>query len=410
MLLNQSYKFDNCNCKKINMRTTLLKATAILSIAGLMSTLQVSAQDNAAQIVKSGAGTVNDLANVYMGPLMKGFGLGLADGWNNNTARTLGTGGFDLRFNLGVCMVPTNDQSYNPNEVFKSNSNITWVNNGVGGSAPSMFGTSGQPLGTMDGYGKVRLTNPITNLPFDTTLLVTKMQLPPGGGVPYSVTMPSVQLSVGIYKNTEVMIRFVPQIAAGTFKVGTWGVGVKHSIKQWIPVIKDQKIWDWSALASYSQFTSEFGFGTNSLKPDSGSFNPNPSIDYTNQKITMTGNGFTIGTLVSAKLLFFTPYVGFNYSYSSMNMKFEGNFPVPVPDEKYQPVSILPNYHPFQTKISNLADPINVDGSISNVRVNMGARIKLAVLIIGGEYSIGTYNTATLSVGLNLQSIKPFKL
>lgn len=397
------------------MKKNLLKVAVVVGAFSCTLPTKVFAQDDAANIVKTGIETANSLANAYTSPIMKSLGLGLVDGWNNNTARTLGPGGFDIRFNFGMSFIPSSDLSYDVNDVFKNTDKITWTNNLSENTAPSIFGSDKVPTGTMDGWGKVRLNNvpDIANgTPYtDTTVKVVSFHLPPGINVPYFISLPSAQFSVGIYKNTEMMIRFMPTVAASGFKVGTWGIGVKHDIKQWIPTINEQEMWDWSVFAAYSSFNSEFAFGDKGLKPDSGAYNPNPGTTFDNQKITMSGNGFTLGTIVSAKLLFFTPYLGINYSYSGLNLKFEGDYPVPVPNENHKPAPFgVTDEEKAETKISTLTNPINVDGSLSSLRLSLGARIKMGPVLFGGEYSIGKYNTATMSMAINLQSIVPFKL
>jgi hypothetical protein len=380
------------------MKKLLLKSIFVLTA---FSSQNLMAQDQTAQFLKAGKENVNSLMTSYMGPFMKGLGLGLTDGWNNNTAKPLGKGGFDLRFNVGACIVPVEDQTYNIKNAFVNTpGSLQWKPTAdLASKQSTMFGPSESAKGAMELYGIMK--NPLTGL--DTSVLISKLQPPPGSGVPYSVTLPSVQLSFGIIKNTEIMLRFVPQVALDKVSIGTWGFGVKHSLKQWIPVINLQKIWDWSAFGSYSAFNSEFAFGNNGLKPDAGAYNPNP-VDYSNQKLTMSGYGWSLGTIVSAKLLFFTPYLGVNYSSSNMNLKMEGNFPVSTPNDE---ISIT---QPEFTKVSNLKDPVNIEGVVSGFRGNAGVRLKFLLLVIGADYSIGTYNTATLSIGLNLQSIVPFKL
>lgn len=381
------------------MKKSLLRSIFVLTV---FSTQNLMAQQDAAQFLKAGKENVNSLMTSYMGPFMKGLGLGLTDGWNNNTAKPLGKGGFDLRFNVGVCMVPTEDQTYNINNAFVNvpGSPFQWKPTAdLASKQSTMFGPSEPAKGAMELYGVMK--NPVTGL--DTNVLINRLQPPPGSGVPYSVTLPSVQLSFGIVKSTEIMLRFVPQVALDKVSIGTWGIGAKHSLKQWIPVISKQQIWDWSAFGSYSVFNSEYAFGNNGLKPDADAYNPNP-LDYSNQKLTMSGYGWSLGTIVSAKLLFFTPYLGINYASSSMNLKMEGNYPVSIPNDE------ISTTHPEYSKVSNLKDPVSIDGVVSGFRGNAGVRLKFLLLVIGADYSIGAYNTATISVGLNLQSIVPFKL
>ncbi len=57
-------------------------------------------------------------------------------------------------------------------------------------------------------------------------------------------------------------------------------------------------------------------------------------------------------------------------------------------------------------------DPVTIEGKVTGLRINPGFRLKLLVLTVGYDYSFNTYgyNLHNVSVGLNLQSIAPFKL
>jgi len=397
------------------MKKHLLKATAILSIAFLFTSQNALAQDQVGEFLKSGVDDGNKLINAYMSPMMKGFAQGLNDGWYN-TAKPLGLGGFDIKFNLGASIVPAADQSFNMNNLGLNtdpNKARFVMPNGSDPNLPTLYGTKNSNSPWVDVMSRITYTPPIgSSITKDTA--IAKLQLPTGLGVPYTPSLPMIQLSVGLIKKTEVSLRFFPQTQVGSFKAGIFGIGFKHDIKQWIPVIKNMPGWDWSVFAGYTSFNSEFVMGQLlSSNTDTTNYNPDPSIKYDNQKLTFSGNGMTVGTIISKKLLFFTPYIGVNYAYSTVNMKLEGNYPIPVPNDKYQPIPTSmggTNYNPHTTKILNAADPINITGTVSNFRANVGFRLKILLLTISGEYSIGTYNTATLSLGLNMQSIAPFKL
>ena len=103
------------------MNKLLLKRSAILLIVILLINQKLAAQQSqTATFLKTGTENAKSFADAYFGPLMKGFGVGMNDGWNNNTARPLGLGGFDIRLNVGAFFVPAADQSYNLSSVFKN--------------------------------------------------------------------------------------------------------------------------------------------------------------------------------------------------------------------------------------------------------------------------------------------------
>ena len=291
------------------MKKYQLMKAAVFTATIFFATLQLSAQQSqTATFLKTGADNAKSFADAYFGPLMKGFGVGMNDGWNNNTARPLGLGGFDIRLNVGGFFVPAADQNYSLSNVFKNNpsSNYKFVNqSGTTDQQPTFFGTNDNK-GGVDIQGTIHIAPGV-----DSTKTFTGFKLPGGIGTPMMVSLPTLQLSVGLVYGTEVMIRYIPftsiPVSDYTFNVSSYGFGVKHDLKQWIPVLKKSPVLDWSVFAAYSAFNYEYGLGAKGLLPDSNSFNPNPSVNYLNQKIIMSGTGYSVGTLISAKLLFFTP-------------------------------------------------------------------------------------------------------
>jgi len=390
------------------MKKHLLKNLAVLLIAELF-TYNVFAQSQAASFLKAGSESANDFANAYLSPLMKGWGTGLNDGWNNNTAKPLETLGFDVRFNSGAFFVPSKDQSYNLSDVIHNSPSSSLqivLQPNTPNQQPTVLGQNTKDASGNNANGGLDIVNTFHLPTGDTNVKVTGFKLPNGLGVGAFLTIPSFQISVGTIKNTEVMFRFLPTTSySGTgFTMNTWGIGVKHDIKQWIPALKMTPIWDWSAYAAFSSFNTAYAFGNNGLQPDPGAYNPNPSTDYSNQKIVLAGNAFTFGTIVSAKFLFFTPYIGLNYSYSSFDLKFTGNYPVTVPNDN--PTQIASGQY---SKIQTQTDPISANGTLSGFRADIGFRLKFFPVIIGTNFSLGAYNSVTVSLGFNMQSILPPK-
>lgn len=385
--------------KTNKLRTLLIVSFTTISIG---SFAQGGLGDMGA-FLRSGVGDAEKIMKSYTSPLLKGFAQGLNDGWYN-TARPLGLGGFDLRVNFGAAFVPSKDQSFDftgiglNTDPAKARMKLPA---GTSPNLPTMYGKSGA-TSDIQVWAKVGPSGS----QIDT--MITKFQAPPGLGVSITPSLPMAQLSVGIIKETELTLRFFPETQIGDFKAGIMGFGVKHSIKQWIPAISEMPMWDWSGFFGYTSFSSQFVTSKPFLAVDTAAYNPNPSVNYNNQKVTFSGSGWTIGTMVSIKLGPITPYLGLNYSSSEVTLKMEGNYPITTPNDEYDPLSTTKNK---LTKIMNAQDPITLSsGPFSSMRANGGLRIKLLILTIYGEYSLGTYDSFTAGIGLNLQSIKPFKL
>ncbi len=385
------------------MKKHLLKATAILFVASVLSTQNATAQSGSGSIIQGGLTDANALMGAYAGPLLKSFGAGLNGGWFN-TAKPHGIGGFDFTVASNITFAPTADQSFDVAGLGMKNIRLQ---PGEKATSPTVFG-DGNPGPLVGLYGK----SPITGQ--DT--LQSKFNLPQGAGVNI-FAVPTAQLNVGVGYGTEVAIRFVPDLSFGSANVGMWGVAVKHDFKQWIPAIKEMPF-DLSAMFGYTSVSASFK--TDPLKADASSntvYDPNPGKTYNNQKMEFASSGWTANVLISKKLLFFTPYLGLGYQYASTTLKMAGDYPITDFNPNYNPAigygtpgydANNPNSHP--KIVSTFHDPVTISGVISGARATLGFRLKLAVLTIHADYTFAEYSVASVGVGLNIQSIKPFKL
>jgi hypothetical protein len=373
----------------------------VLTAAALsLSIYQANAQSDAATLIKAGTGDANTLFNAYAGPLMKGFGAGLNSGWFQ-TAKPHGMGGFDFTISTNVPFAPSADQSFDVNSLGLQKVRLQA---GQESKAPTVFGenSNGPTVEIVD-------KSPITGN--DTAY--TSMTLPPGIGVNFAA-VPTAQLAVGVGYGTEIAVRFVPNLTIGDIGVGMFGFAVKHDVKQWIPGMKEMPF-DLSVMFGYTTVTTDVKFaGDKAIKPDvnsDGSQNPNidystASNNYSGQKMEFKSKGWTTNVIVSKKLGPFTPYLGLGYQNSTTDLSIIGNYPVTVP---CTPSEFLANGNKV-AKISDVTDPVKVSGSLSGFRSTLGFRLKFAVLTIHGDYTFAQYNVASLGIGLNLQSIVPFKM
>jgi hypothetical protein len=47
-----------------------------------------------------------------------------------------------------------------------------------------------------------------------------------------------LQLGIGTFKKTNLIIRYTPSITYNEFKTSMFGLGIKHDIMQWFPGLK----------------------------------------------------------------------------------------------------------------------------------------------------------------------------
>lgn len=373
--------------------TNFTKITRPLAMVALLSgsSLSVMAQDEAAAIIQSGMADANTIMNGYMGPLMKAFGAGLNSGWYQ-TAKPHGLGGFDITVSTNAIFAPSDAKMFS----------LDGLNNvrpaaGQPNEAPTTFGDS-KPGPKVE----VHEINPLTG----TDTAFAEFELPPGTGLGF-IPVPTAQVSVGVGYGTDISVRFIPSYSLGDVKVGMFGFAVKHDFKQWIPAMKELPF-DLSVMFGYTSMSVDLRLKGIQANPDDSVYKADPNKTYTNQKAEFSSKAWTTNVIISKKLGPFTPYLGVGYQSSNTSLAFTGIYPITVPNSQAANPSD-PSFT-YKTRVSEISDPINIEGKLSNFRANVGFRLKLAVLTIHGDYTFGEYKVASVGVGLNIQSIAPFKM
>ena len=349
------------------------KVALFILLSGLwLNTRSVQAQDEAAEVIKSGISNANALAKAYSAPLSKAFGTDLNTGWLT-TGKAFKTGRFEVRLFANAAFVPQKDQTFDLTTI-GLNSNVRLAA-GENKMAPTVFGSDNDgPL--LKIYG----TRP------DTKQEVELASLNTPSGINSSVApIPMAQVNVGIIKETELMVRFIPKKNIGDFNVNMWGVGLKHSLRQWIPVVSALPF-DITAAAAYTSFASDYALD---FKPEQGVANPNPA-DYTTQKVTFDTKAFNAMLVVSKTLAVITGYAGLNYSRSTTTTGMIGNYPITSIDEQ----------NPSRRKVQHVSDPLLFDVKYQQLGLTGGLRLKLAFFSLNAEGTLATYPTASAGIGL----------
>ncbi|MCO4292224.1 hypothetical protein NF867_05030 [Solitalea sp. MAHUQ-68] len=353
----------------------------VSAIAFIFCSLSAFAQNDVVNIIKA-KDDAGKLAQAYLNPFLKGFGTGLNSGWFQ-TAKTHGLGRFDVTITPSVSFVPSSGRSFDLNSLGLS-SNLRYdQNNSV---SPTLMGkdTEGPEVKL---YGK----NPSTNQDEE----IAKFRLPQGAGISFAPA-PMAQISVGLIKGTEIGIRFIPSINMGEAgNVKMIGFGVKHDVKQWIPVIK-MLPFDLSVMAAFTNLTYTKG---TELKPDEGalpkSTNDVFNLATANQHIEFSSKGFMTNAIISKKISVLTVFGGLGYQSTKSTVGLLGKYPVTTgvtgPDNaKIKTYETLTNPIKFSNNDSNGA---NLTG---------GFRLKFAVFTIHASGTLAKYPTANAGFGLNL--------
>lgn len=281
------------------------------------------------------------LIKAYLSPLGNSLGAALNNGWYN-TAKPHHLGGFDVTITANLALVPSNAKTFN----------ISESNRGTfsGGETPTI-------LGNKTGKDVIYANQPI---PFQM----------PGGLNTSLIPVPMLQAGVGLIKNTEIDVRFMPEIEISGVSTGLFGVGIKHDILQWLPIVDKIPI-DVSFQAGYTKLSSEI-----TLEDP----NTNKKAD-ANLDVTAT----TFNILLSKKVAMFTAYGGLGYNSSKTVFNLDGEY----------------NIAGMSFDVNELTE-FEFESN-NNIRANVGFRFQIAILAIQANYTFSEYPVATLGLGVSVR-------
>jgi len=280
------------------------------------------------------------LIEAYISPLGNSLGAALNNGWYN-TAKPHHLGGFDVTITANLVLVPADAKTFNISESNKGTF--------IGGETPTILGNKSGGTATFNG---------------------TDFDMPEGFNIPM-LPVPMLQAGVGLIKNTEIDVRFLPEIERSGLSTGLFGVGIKHDILQWLPIVDKIPV-DISIQAGYTKLSSKF-----EMKDPSNTIDPPQA----NMDVTAT----TINLLVSKKILMFTPYVGLGYNSTKTTFNVEGEYDIAG----------------YKIGAKDLTE-IEFESN-NNLRANIGFRFQIAVLAIQANYTFSQYPVATVGVGISLR-------
>lgn len=369
---------------------------------------QVKAQAAVIDVLGSGVEDADKLLNAYFRPFGESFAIGLGQNWYNSAA-PLKLLRFNVQVGASLVMVPTDKQTFDPTALGMNNLRP------LGNSAPTILGPAG------DGPGYELSTQDPTN-PANRLVIDTLNGLTQGLGLNF-MAAPFAQVNLGLIKGTEVSVRYVPTLDLSSLggglngKFGMWGVGVKHDIKQWIPVV-NKLPFSFSGYFNYTKLNFELGVSLpgpenktyDAYTPPTGPGWSPPTVgfdyvggaagNYSNQAIAMDATSMSYGIILSKKLLMFTPYVSAGMQRATFSLRTAGDYAILSGLKVNGATEPQPGAFREQYRVFN--EPINISpDAINAFRYSVGLRVKLLIFGIHAEY-FGVGGFTGVNAGLSL--------
>ncbi|MCD6565237.1 MAG: hypothetical protein J7K53_04760 [Bacteroidales bacterium] len=315
----------------------------------------------------------------YITPYANAFGSSLNGGWYN-TGKPHKLGGFDITLSVSTTLIPEDAKTFDLSELGLST--LTVSGNSI---APTIAGeNSDGPLMEywIDEFEGTSLPVPVKLASFNT---------PPGinwGIIP----LPMIKAGIGLPLGTEIIGRFIPTMKVADGSFGLWGVGLKHSLVQYLPG-SDLFPVDISLMGGYTKISVGIPV---SMEPENTDNMTYELSYFENQKVNMDISAYTINLLISKKLPIVTFYGGVGYSGTSTSIAVDGNFALP----SYNASSPLV---PIYTNANVTTIPSFDIESFSGVRLNAGMRLTLGVLTIHADYTKANYSVITAGLGISFR-------
>ena len=325
-------------------------------------------EDDLAKFLKAGEQDASKLIEAYAEPIIKTLSYGMTGGWFN-TAKPHKSLGFDFGVTINLAFVPTADNYFDPNKLGLS-SNFTGFTNSTkvnSTQAPTIMGPADNTTYTFSGDLNGDGTNENVTISGPDGLNMKKE-------IGFAaVPIPMAQLGIGVIKNTDLKIRFVPKQNFGSSSIKMFGVGVMHDVKQHIKGIKLLPF-DLSALVAYNSIS-----GTSDL---SNTDNTDQRPDSPDGKLDYKFNSWVLQALISKKISVLTGYAGIGYSIVNTKVDIKGEYTIDA-----NPIGFT------------LTDPVAIDFKNNTLRFTVGMRLKLGPVYFNGDYTLQKYNTLSLGFG-----------
>ncbi len=362
------------------MRNININYLGFIMILCLLPTKKVDGQfSDAGALLGAGAEDAKTLTKSYISPYFHSIGANLSSGWYN-TAKPHKIGGFDLTFAINAGIIPKDDREFNIDELDLNN---LYRADGTGANSPTIAGKNDEgPL------MKYRLESDAGDIEGDA------FKMPPGLGVPVTPS-PMLQLGIGLIKNTEVIVRYVPNMTFGKTTVGLWGIGGKHDIKQWIPAMEKLPVFHLSVVAGFTKFTAGNEL---SITPASIGLNDSyASGTWDGQKLDMEIKSFTASALFSFDLPIITFYGGLGLVTTNSTIAFKGDYPIAEVNESSGEIEASLIKDPLKINIRN------DNGGVTSPRLNAGMRLKFAIVTMHFDYIYAKYSVFSFGLGISVR-------
>ncbi len=325
------------------------------TLIGFLFSVFMFAQNDINQFAENTIEDVTKFGKAYANPAAKGVMYNLSNGWYN-TAKVKEGLNFEISVVGNLTFVKRDESKFALNTL--DYNNVRFEDGSISKDVPTIFGENEANIIALIDYNFNGQNEPI------------EIELPNGidDNVNYAPNV-FLQGSVGVFKATEIKVRFAPKIMYGRIEKQLYGFGLQHEFSKWL-IKEDAFPLHVSAFVGYTKFNGFYDV------KESGEQDENQGID---TEID-TWNFSLIGSTKFEKLNF---YAGIAYLTAKADTKFDGVY------------QLEEEYAAFQ----DLVNDFSVENKNSGMSGTLGANYKLTSVVFNLSYNIQEFSNVTLGIG-----------
>jgi hypothetical protein len=332
--------------------------------------------DELGGFLATGTYDAEKLLGAYVSPWINGFGASMTGGWYN-TAKTHKSGGFDLTITSNIAYVPTEFKTFNVDELKLEGVELADATKPI---SPTVAGIN--EVGPQMNYTQISGLKAY-NLPKGTTIAM--------------VPSPMLQLTVGLFKDTEITGRYCPKIHdKNDNNIMMWGVGLKHGLKQWIPAVKKVPFLNLTLQGGYTRLTTNLGLAVTPSTIGLDMYDNLPAETWNDQNLMLQISSFTGNLLISADIPFVSFYGGVGFTSTKSILQMQGYYPMMTVNGT-EPSVVASEKDPIDIQIKNQ------DGGVTKPRLNAGVRLKFGFFTLHFDYTRANFNVVTAGLGISFR-------
>jgi hypothetical protein len=336
----------------------------------LLAAINAKAQD-IGQIIAGSTADANQYLQAYLEPFGKGEILNMGRGWIN-TAKAHKKLGFDISVSAQLAVVPSGKESF----IFRNEDYSTFKlkSGALSATVPTFVGdkTTQQIVVNTKVNGKdlsYEFNTPV-GIGDDLKKNLTVLAIP----------LPVAQVGIGLFKHTDLKIRYFPKTNFSGTEVGVFGAGVQHEFSDYLPFIKKVPFLHLAGLVAYNSVTTRYDLTGKS------------SMEGSNQRAELKISVVTIQGIASVKLSVFEIYTSVGFTSGKANTNLNGNYVVSYKDKSSG-----------QTYKYTVTDPIALSYTNSGVSNTWGVRLNLLFLKVFADYTFAKYNGIGAGIALSFR-------